>query len=208
MHTLGFTSDQAQPACKIHAAGFLTAAVRSWLVNHLLADEDLPELTYLLLELGYDAEIQIGTKDALKREMSRLAAGDDDQQLCLMRLCEGLIQFYLLRHGDAVPELEQLNRFLPPEWAFSPVTGRSAAKAETLSDPPPAADLPVAPIAAEAFTPVDAVLESADDSNETFEPVEPDRKPAERSGHFREIRQRRLQLLKEWENSSKSEVKT
>ena len=104
---------------------FLTAALRSWLVNHLLKQEDLQELEYLLLELGYaDPPAQELLKDFLKREMSRLAAAGPDARLRLIRLCEGIVQFYLLDHPRETPELDQLNRFLPPGLAFSSISGR------------------------------------------------------------------------------------
>lgn len=105
-------------------AGFLTAALRSWLVNHLLSDEDLPELGYLLLELGYSVTEPAGLKDFIKREMSRLAAGPPVDRQLLIRLCEGLIQFYLLHRSQDTPELDQLNRFLPPGLSFSALSGR------------------------------------------------------------------------------------
>lgn len=105
-------------------AGFLTAALRSWLVNHLLSDEDLPELGYLLLELGYSVTEPAELKDFIKREMSRLAAGPPTDRQLLIRLCEGLIQFYLLHRGQDTPELDQLNRFLPPGLSFSSLSGR------------------------------------------------------------------------------------
>lgn len=238
-------ADERAPALT-PAADFMTAALRSWLVNQLLSDGDLAELPYLLLELGYtEVPAPEACRDFLKREMSRLAGLGENQ--ALIRLCEGLIQFYLLQHPRECPELEQLNRFLPPGLAFSNLSGHLLFEPEHYYQPhnffvqeqahwvlsgrrapevPPAraalpgptdgpepANIPEAepesgpqasmpaPEASPASPPVpEAPLASPPAAQELAHAVP--RNGDERSQQFREIRKRRLQLLKEWENGT------
>lgn len=98
-------------------AQFLTAALRSRLVNHLLTPADCLEARFLLLELGLDLPALPQAEampDVLKAHMSRLAASEDpESQTRLLKLSEGLVQFYLLSHREAdKPELEDLNHAL------------------------------------------------------------------------------------------------
>ena len=207
---------------------FLSAALRSWLVNHLISEPDLQELTYLLLELGY-ADPPTEPRDFLKREMSRLAVGGAEARLRLIRLCEGLVQFYLLRHPRETAELDQFNRFLPPGLLFSTVTGRllfepkhyyqthnlhvqeqnswyigkvngsPEHRSEAFPRLPgidPSKSEPVQGGESNDFHHVDTVDV---ETSAALTPMPEAEGIAIRNNHFRDIRKRRLQLLKEWE---------
>lgn len=204
----------------------MTAALRSWLVNHLLSDEDLPELGYLLLELGYSVPDSASLKDFIKREMSHLASGAEADQLLLIRLCEGLIQFYLLHRPQDTPELDQLNRFLPPGLSFSPLSGRLLFVPEHYFQPhnlyvqeqdswylglgpTPDAEQPApatpAPAAAQAPAPAEPEAPSPEPgANRSQTPRE--LASVQRGQQFRHIRQRRLEMLKHWGNGSSLEM--
>lgn len=228
---------------------FLTAALRSWLVNHLLSQEDLEELVYLLLELGYEEAslpeaAPAPLRSFLKREMSRLASeSSSTSHQLLIRICEGIVQFYLLHQGRETPALDQLNLFLPPGLSFSPVTGHLLFEPEDYFQPHNLfvqeqsswllsqgafSEIPVQPKALgngssgsgkhEASdhqnSPDDALQKETSErphqttSETTPEPAQtapqetagaPETQsslPPTRSSEFRNIRQRRLQLLK------------
>lgn len=229
-------------------AVFLTAALRSWLVNHLLAEEDLQELKYLLLELGFEppsAGSEI--RDYLKREMSCLAAGGQESMRRLVLLCEGLVQFYLLTHLEQMSELNQLNRFLPAGFHFSALSGRLLFEPERFfqadnlyyqeqsrlflgadlslfpdvqtfdQESPDAADLsehstmlPLhdSDLAAESALPdptdqsQEQILPETTQNPEVMVEAKSESGPAPvltvRGNQFRDIRKRRLQMLKEW----------
>lgn len=198
----------------VQTSFFLTAAVRSWLVNRLLDPQDIDEIRYLLLELGYsDSFESIDMIDFLKSEMSRLNNGSRQNTQVLIRLCEGIVQFYLLRHPRKTPELDQLNSFLPPGLSFSSVTSRLIFEPEffyqshnlfieeqahwylphqdvkrTLEDVFPEPLVNALP------------QEARDPSEQSIHQMQED--PVEPSPHakkFKTIRNQRLQLLKQWE---------
>lgn len=191
---------------------FLTAALRSWMVNKLLRPQDLSEISYLLLELGYQelpADDQMA--DFLKLEMSRLSSGGMPEQMRLIRLCEGIIQFYLLEHPDETPELSQLNQFLPPGVSFSLVTGRLLFEPENYYQPhnlfvqeqahwylkqEESQELLAALAQQPTETEPDTLRPTA---HELIEKAETASGPSERRLQFKEIRERRLQLLRKWE---------
>lgn len=116
-------------------AHYLTAALRSRLVNHLLTPADCAEARYLLLELGIDLQpppAEADMPDILKAQMSLLAASDEtENQQRLVKLCEGLVQFYLLTHPqDEEGEIARLNHALTPyQMRFSEQDGRLESQA-------------------------------------------------------------------------------
>ncbi|MGV3523355.1 MAG: hypothetical protein ACO1RX_03985 [Candidatus Sericytochromatia bacterium] len=132
-------------------AHYLTAAVRSRLVNHLLTPADCAEARYLLLELGIDIQpppAEAAMPDILKAQLSLLAASEEDaHQQRLARLCEGLVQFYLLAHPqDEEGEIARLNVALAPyQMRFSEQDGRLENLSSPLADPAPQTDISFTP---------------------------------------------------------------
>lgn len=199
----------------IQTSFFLTAAVRSWLINHLLDPQDIAEIRYLLLELGYsDSFESIDMIDFLKSEMSRLNNGCRQNAQILIRLCEGIVQFYLLRHPRKTPELDQLNSFLPPGLSFSSVTSRLIFEPEFFYQshnlfieeqahwylPHQDVRLTLEKVFPEPLE--KALSQPAEKLSEptSTHPIEsPAVEPLPRTKKFKTIRNQRLQLLKQWE---------
>lgn len=108
---------------------YLNPAVRSYLVN-LVGEQDLQDLQYTYLELGYtDSELtpfQNKMMAFTKQELGRLAQTQTPTaRLRLVRLCETLVQFYLLNQGgDTQQALAKINTFFPAGLRFSPHSGR------------------------------------------------------------------------------------
>jgi len=210
---------------------FLTAALRSWLVNHLLPDALAGEMAYCLLELGDELPAQqspAAMRDFLKRQMSLLSGKSDlASQQHLIRLCEGVVQLYLLKHPDQSPELDQLNQLLPPGLSFSLISGHLIFEPELFFQAHnlyhveqafqvvPPAELPAGsknPALSQAPDPEPELAQtlaqeplaasvSASEAKPSFSALSvPQSAEAAKHEVFREIRQRRLLLLKEWES--------
>lgn len=169
-------------------------------------------------------------RDFLKREMSQLAARQTPEAATrLLQLCEQIVQLYLLLHPQEAPALSQLNQRLPPGISFSLVSGRLLFEPELYFQPhnlyhqeqtlfAAAPLLDASPSAAQAESPTTATAhakmpEPSEGSQplppaETVSPAEPRPAPAAevaaaalpRHQQLRQIRARRLQLLKEWES--------
>lgn len=169
---------------------FLSAALRSWMVQHLLDEADLEEIYFLLLELGHEADesFQADPRRYLKRQMSLWAAENSVlAQDHLRHLCEGIVQFYLVRHPQE-RSLEALQERLPAGWHFEAQCGQFVQLVGRK-----APERPLEPL-----------------SNALSEPLEPEpvvraetgmSEERQRREQFLKIRQRRLSLLKEWEKS-------
>lgn len=189
---------------------YLTPAIRTWLVNELLSTTSEQELAYLLFELGYseilDSDPQT-LKSFIKQEMSLLARRATVSAFnTLIKLCEGLVQFYLVQEPPAT-KLKQLNQLLPPGLHFSLVSGKLLFEPELffqehnlfyqeqslhlLSDQTLIYDI------AESTENPAFNSQDASPSRQTEELTEPDIKTKLRHLQFRNIRQRRLSLLKQ-----------
>ncbi len=201
---------------------FLSSALRSWMLAQLVSAEESDELKFLLLELNYaehDLDQVSDFRQFIKREMSRLFLNSDpESEACLIHLCEGLVQFSLIRE-PAAEKVQSLNQFLPPGLSFSLVSGRllfepdhffqshnlffqeqnhyyldhNQLRSENIADPQEAKNKSIL-----------TVLEKTEQAPQTKKvDLTPDQEApllSERSQTFQSIRRRRLLLLKQWEN--------
>lgn len=203
---------------------FLTPALRSWMLAQLVSNEESTELKFLFLELSYTEQALETVKDYrsfTKREMSRLlSANTPETNACLIRLCEGLIQFSLIREPNA-EKVQVLNQFLPPGLSFSLVSGRLLFEPphffqphnlffqeqghyyleqdKLLSENPKESSTHAPDPSLDPETPR-LLPEEAIHSPETQEhPPAKEADVSQRSQTFQSIRHRRLLLLKQWE---------
>lgn len=101
----------------------LTPAIRAFLINQLVSDQDAPELALVLLEPDADREPPTEIRRRLKAKLNTLAQATQGGESLLVQACEHIVQFALL-HPTAAAELQQLNQLLPEGLHFSPQSGR------------------------------------------------------------------------------------
>lgn len=100
----------------------LTPAIRAFLINQLVSDQDAPELALVLLEPEVDREPPAEIRRRLKAKLNALAQPQGAES-SLVQACEHIVQFALLR-PTAVNELAPVNALLPEGLQFSHQSGR------------------------------------------------------------------------------------
>lgn len=101
----------------------LTPAIRAFLVNQLVSDQDASELALVLLEPEADREPPDEIRRRLKAKLNALATQTEGPEPHLVQACEHIVQFALL-HPTAPSELQRLNHLLPEGLHFSAQSGR------------------------------------------------------------------------------------
>lgn len=178
---------------------FLSAAIRSWMVNHLLDPDDTEEIFFLFLELGHepDESFQNDPGRYLKREMSLMAAkSTTESQETLVKICEGIVQFYLVRCPNDRAQLDHLNALLPINFAFSAHDGHIISVDPDLKNAEPI--FVEKPLIQETLI-QEEISVNPNTSEMSASEAKTMIKELSRQEQFKQIRQRRLALLKEWE---------
>jgi hypothetical protein len=178
----------------------LTPALRAFLVNRLVSDEDAPEIALVLLEPEADREPPPEIRRRLKAKLNVLAQTPQGSEINLVTACEHIVQFALLR--NAASELQQLNALLPEGLDFSPQSGRLLLELDRYrqgtigqEDPHVYQLIAHAPLPT-LKVPVHTPRPPSESVSEAFPPTAPDPQAQEALKALQGIRQRRMELLK------------